>query len=343
MKKIKNSEHIENQDKPKKKISRYEMFRRIMLCICICLTVALSVQLVISIIDSIKAKKSSSEIVSGVSSITQPSTGIQSGSAPIIIDKETDKVGIPPHLTRPNIETTVPESETTVPDTESIIPETTLPETEATAPETETTPPESETTPPPKSEYFSQWLENIKEMKKKYPDFVGYIRIENLDMLYPIVQAEDNSYYLDHLIDGTQNKSGEIFMDYRNNASELTDNQNIVLYGHNLGDGTKFHNLTDLRKKENYYNSPIEIITEEGVFTFTIFSFYKTDKNQDFTPISFGFYSNFGMFCVEEQKKSMYESNFKFTGKEVIITLSTCVNDFGGRWCTHAVLTNISQ
>ena len=93
----------------------------------------------------------------------------------------------------------------------------------------------------------------------------------------------------------------------------------------------------------DFHNSPINIITEEGIFTFTIFSFYKTDTDLEYTKPTFDYYSNFGMFCVEEQAKSMYESNFKFTGKEVIITLSTCVNEFGGRWCTHAVLTNISR
>ena len=315
---MKKEKNRENNDNSKKKTSKYEIFRRIMLCICICLTVALAVQLVISIIDSVKAKKLSSELLSDVSGITKPSDATGSGSAPITVGKETNKPGLfPPTETAPGGESTAPETESTAPETEGIT--------------------------PPQSEYFSQWLANIQEMKKKYPDFVGYIRIENLDILYPIVQSNDNSYYLDHLIDGTKNKSGEIFMDYRNNAEKLTENQNIVLYGHNLGDGTKFHNLTDLRKENNFYNSPIEIITEEGIFTFTIFSFYKTDNNQDFTPIKFNYYSNFGMFCVEEQEKSMHESNFKFTGKEVIITLSTCVNDFGGRWCTHAVLTNISQ
>ena len=207
----------------------------------------------------------------------------------------------------------------------------------------ETTTPETEPSDIENSEYFSEWLANIREMKKKYPDFKGYIQIENLDILYPILQTDNNDYYIDHIIDGSKNKSGEIFMDYRNNATVLTDNQNIVLYGHNLGDGTKFHNLTDLRKENNFYNSPINIITEEGIFTFTIFSFYKTDNNENFTPITFDYYSNFGMFCMEEQAKSMHASDFKFTGKELILTLSTCVNDFGGRWCTHAVLTNISH
>ena len=193
------------------------------------------------------------------------------------------------------------------------------------------------------SEYFSQWLQYIKESKEIYPDLVGYIEIENLGILYPLVQAEDNEYYLDHLIDGTKNNRGEIFFDYRNNVEDITDNQHLVLYGHNLADGTKFHNLTKLRKEEYYYNSPINIITEDGIYTFTIFSFYKTDKNSPYTKIEFESSQRFALFCMTEQENSMFESNFEFRGKELVITLSTCVNDMGGRWCTHAVLTNITR
>ena len=157
------------------------------------------------------------------------------------------------------------------------------------------------------------------------------------------MQSEDNEYYLDHLIDGTRNDRGEIFLDYRNNGEDITDNKHLVLYGHNLADGTKFHNLTKLKKEENYYNSPINIITEDGIFTFTIFSFYRTDKNTPYTKIEFASKQQFAMFCIAEQESSMHESDFEFKGKELILTLSTCVNDMGGRWCTHAVLTNITQ
>lgn len=285
--------NLPEDNTPKKKISKYEIFRRIMLVICICLVAALLIRLAFIISDYIKARKVSSEVLGGVVDITKPPMeGSTPSTTPIKIEETPTDTERPDHVN---------------------------------------------------SEYFSQWLKYIRETKEKYPDFIGYIEIENLDILYPIVQTDNNDYYLDHLIDGTSNKNGEIFMDHRNNASPLTDNQNIVIYGHNLGDGTKFHNLTKLRKEENFYNSPINIITEEGIFTFTIFSFYKTDSEADYAKLKFDYYSNFGMFCVEEQNKSMHESNFKFTGKEVIITLSTCVNEFGGRWCTHAVLTNISQ
>lgn len=288
---------------PEKKISKFEIFRRIMFSVFVCLFVFFLIQFGLIIFKYIQARNLSDKVLEGASSITKPQSeeSTPADDIPVIINPTT-------------------EPEESMPGGPSI-----------------------EQPEHVYSEYFSQWLQYIKESKEIYPDLIGYIEIENLGILYPIVQAEDNDYYLNHLIDGTKNDRGEIFLDFRNNGYDITDNKQIVIYGHNLADGTKFHNLTKLRKEEYYYNSPINIITEEGIFTFTIFSFYKTDRDIPYTKINFSSTQRFTLFCIEEQAKSMYASNFEFTGKELILTLSTCVNDMGGRWCTHAVLTNITR
>ena len=195
----------------KKKMPPREIIRRVMLAVCVCAFVFFLVQFILVIFQYIEARNVSEEVLQGANEITKPVESEPQNSVPVIV-----------------------------------IPETGLPET-GTDKENEPDP-----TPPEHvySEYFSQWLEFIKESKKKYPDLIGYIEIENLDMLYPIVQSEDNDYYLKHLIDGSKNSRGEIFLDYRNDGV-ITNNKQWVLYGHNLADGTKFHNLTDLREEEN--------------------------------------------------------------------------------------------
>ena len=307
-----NSKNREIEKKPageKKKLSKYEIFRRIMLSVFIVLFVCCLIQFITLIFKYIEARRVSEEVLEGAEQITKPVE-----SSPL----STDPIQIEPETTPP-------------------------PESSSPAESGEDTTPELEQPDHVYSEYFSQWLEYIRQSKKKYPDLVGYIEIENLDILYPILQSDDNSYYLDHLIDGSKNSRGEIFLDYRNNGESFLKNDNIILYGHNLADGTKFHNLTRLREEENYYSSPINIITEDGIFTFTIFSFYKTEKDTQYLRLNFESKQRYILYCLNEQSMSMYPSNYTFTGKEVILTLSTCVNDMGGRWCTHAVLTNISQ
>ena len=71
---------------------------------------------------------------------------------------------------------------------------------------------------------------------------------------YPIVQAEDNDYYLYRLLDGTWNKNGTIFMDYVN-RSDFSD-QNTLVYGHHMKSGAMFGALVQYKKQEFYDAHP---------------------------------------------------------------------------------------
>ena len=77
-------------------------------------------------------------------------------------------------------------------------------------------------------------------LKATNPDIVGWVYIPNTVINYPIVQASDNDYYLDHDFDGDEGwlaEFGTIFLDYRN-ASNWNDSSNFV-YGHHLNDGSQ--------------------------------------------------------------------------------------------------------
>lgn len=85
-----------------------------------------------------------------------------------------------------------------------------------------------------------QWWELQKE---QYPDLIGWIQGENLD--YPIVQGQDNEFYLNHLADQTPNIMGAIFVDARD-PSDL-DGDIMVIYGHTTSNGTMFAPLEQFR------------------------------------------------------------------------------------------------
>ena len=244
---------------PKKKISKREVVRRILLTVFLLAFVYFAVQAGRIIYEYIEARNVSNGVIEGVSDITRPPSSSMNDRP--IIAYPTD----------------APDSET-APDSSF----------ESKSETEKPTPPE-----PVYSEYFSQWLAEIHKMKAEYPDFVGYIHIEGLDILYPVVQSTDNTYYLYHLINGKYNNRGEIFMDYRNNSESVFGNRNIVLYGHNLYDGTKFHNLVYYQEPEKFNNCPIEFITEDGIFTFMPFSFYKTTDDDLYNHVSFGSSSSF--------------------------------------------------
>lgn len=94
---------------------------------------------------------------------------------------------------------------------------------------------------------------DFEGLKKVNPDIVAWIRIEAAGIDYPVVQGEDNDYYLHHTFRGESNIAGSIFMDYRN--VDFMD-EKVILYGHNMRDGSMFAGLKDLNVSEK----PIAVV-----------------------------------------------------------------------------------
>ena len=71
---------------------------------------------------------------------------------------------------------------------------------------------------------------NFDELKKKNSDTVGWIKVDNTNINYPVVKCSNNDFYLNHGFDEKWNDAGWIFMDYRNNPVNF--DKNTVIYGH---------------------------------------------------------------------------------------------------------------
>ncbi|MGO1370457.1 MAG: hypothetical protein ACTHVE_01225 [Senegalia sp. (in: firmicutes)] len=67
---------------------------------------------------------------------------------------------------------------------------------------------------------------------------VGWLQIENTNIDYPVVQAGDNEFYLNHDFYDNYNAHGSIYVDFRN-RKDLRDKHTII-YGHHM-------NLSHLR------------------------------------------------------------------------------------------------
>ena len=151
---------------------------------------------------------------------------------------------------------------------------------------------------------------NLNELLKQNKDTVGWIKINNSVIDYPIVKYTDNSYYLTHSFDNSKNSAGWIFMDYRNN---ITDN-NIVIYGHNRKDKSMFGSLKNILKKENYENSEnkkIYFTTINGKAEYEIYSaFVINDEDiENYVKLNFKNDEEFNKFIKSTINSSYIKTN----------------------------------
>jgi len=152
-------------------------------------------------------------------------------------------------------------------------------------------------------------------------DIVGWIIVDNTNINYPIVQANNNEYYLNHDLEKNYNSAGWIFMDSYNNMND----QNIILYGHHRRDGSMFGSIDNLFK---YKEGKIQLIIENESHIYNIFSIYITEKNYNYRERN---YININKKIQEFKNRSIKEYNVEIKGKHQIITLSTCDNDNNNR------------
>lgn len=189
---------------------------------------------------------------------------------------------------------------------------------------------------------ISQFDIDFDALVTENPDCVGWIRINDTNISYPIVQANDNDYYLTHNVNKQKNGAGSIFADYRNDFIHL--DQNTIIYGHNRRNGSMFSNLkfyldTDFCADENhqYFN----FYTTHKKYLAEIFSIYKiTSTKVSIEPN----YENSELFkeALETWKsKSIYDFNKEVSETDNVITLYTCDNNTSYRIIIHAKLIPI--
>ena len=179
---------------------------------------------------------------------------------------------------------------------------------------------------------------DFKPLKEINSDTVGYIFVRGTAISYPVVQASDNKYYLNHSINGKKNNAGWVFMDYHNRLDG--NDRNIILYGHNRVDGIMFGTLKNTLKSdwyENEHNHIIQFITEDNtIYKYQVFSVYKI-KAEDYY-IQTEFDNNFKEFADTLKKRSVYDFKVDVEEDDSIITLSTCVGFSNTRLVLHAKL-----
>lgn len=180
---------------------------------------------------------------------------------------------------------------------------------------------------------------DFAELLKKNSDTVAWIQVQGTNINYPVVQTNNNEYYLTHAFDKTKNSAGWVYSDYRNDWKELKEN--TIIYGHGRWDKTVFGTLKNTLKsswQEKKENHIVRISTPTENTLWQVFSIYQEDAESYYLTSSFQTEEAYQTFLDTMIKRSIYPFSTTLNTKDKIITLSTCAEDNEHRIVLHAKL-----
>ena len=184
-------------------------------------------------------------------------------------------------------------------------------------------------------------------LKEKYPDIYAWITIPGTRVDYPLVQhASDNSYYLNHTVDGRKRVEGAIYTE-NYNSKDFSD-PNTLIYGHNMKNGSMFKGLHKYKDKQFFAEHPDIIIYQEGrILRYKIFAAYVYDSRHIMLSFDFNdeniYRSYLNSVLTKKDISSNIDTTIDITTEDKIITLSTCNNNDKQRYLVQAVLLSIQE
>ena len=173
---------------------------------------------------------------------------------------------------------------------------------------------------------------DFSKLLNKNPDTVAFIHIPNTNINYPIVQANDNQYYLNHDFDKSKNDAGWVYMDYRNSSNFFDDN--TIIYGHGRVNKTVFGSLKDTltdKWQSDKSNYVIQISTPSTNFVYQIFSIYTIESESYYITPAFSTNEKKEIWLSTMKERNITPINTNININDKVITLSTCQNNNGGR------------
>ncbi len=191
------------------------------------------------------------------------------------------------------------------------------------------------------SSYYTKYNQIFDELTSINDETIGWLTVNNTKVNYPVVQHTDNDYYLKRDFNKKNNSYGWIYMDYRNNIYNLSNN--TIIWGHNLRNGMMFGTLRYATNESWYKNPDNQIITfntKVKNMKWKIFSIYKIPVTNDYLYANFGDLNEFQSFLDMIRGRSMYDFGVNVSKEDHILTLSTCGPTSATRLVIHAVLVN---
>ena len=190
-------------------------------------------------------------------------------------------------------------------------------------------------------------LAKYETLYNKNKKLIGWLKIADTNIDYPVMQTSNNEYYLDHNFDQEYDKNGSLFLD--KDCDAAFPNTNMIIYGHHMKSGKMFGNLNYYAKESYYKEHPriqFDTIYEEGIYDI-MYVFRSRIYNED--EVVFKYYQFFDVNSADEfysamdemARMSLYDTGVTAEYGDKLITLSTCDNsEEDGRFVVVAKKVN---
>ena len=169
-------------------------------------------------------------------------------------------------------------------------------------------------------------------LKEKNKDYKMWINMNGTNINYPMLQGQDNDFYLYADFDGNYYYPGSIFIDYRN---DIENDNNLWLFGHNMADGSMFADLVKL-KDETYFNENPEIVLlKDGIqYVYEIFAVNVVPADGAEVVLDFENEDDMNKYMEKVKENSIFYRDIKAEdiideeGISSLITMVTCSYEF---------------
>ena len=181
-------------------------------------------------------------------------------------------------------------------------------------------------------------------MQEVNEDVIGWIQIYDTIVDYPVLDADDNKYYLNHTYDRQWSSYGSIFLEPRNNPD--WSEKHLVLYGHNMVNESMFGSLLEYKNQEYLDKHPtITICLPDRDLTYQIFSAYTAHVDSPTYYMTFDWEGQFQQMLDHMKENSLIQTDVVPGQEDQILTLSTCTPAGARkyRFVVNAVLTEDSR
>lgn len=190
-------------------------------------------------------------------------------------------------------------------------------------------------------------LTEYQALHNKNKKLIGWIKIDDTMIDYPVMQTINNEYYLNHNFNQEEDRNGCIFMDYQCDVIEGCDN--MILYGHHMQSGKMFGTLNKYSNQSYYEEHPkiqFDTIYEKGQYEIMYVFRSKVYSEEDVTFkyyqfINAGSEQEFKSYMNEMAALSIYDTGVTATYGDQLLTLSTCdYQESDGRFVVVAKRVN---